>query len=456
MSTDPPVGSSGRVSRRAGGGPLRAQDAFFVHDTTPAVARQLGAVLMLEEAAAVIPLERLADHISGVISERASTLPMLARRLEAPPGRWPRWQPVEELHGAEHLVVRTIGASSAPNAGWQGAVEEFFGTPLRTDRPPWLLQLVRDAGTGRTAVLAKMHHALGDGLAMTETLVRLLSDAEPARGATPTRRPPHPARIGLRRRATRAGTVLRGLRSLAMVGLAPATGLDGAKTSQRRYAALELPAAEVRAVAREYAVSSSAVLLAVVAEALHRLRDDGSGPTPGRELRAMVPRSTRAARVGAEGGNWTAAVSLDLPAGPMPPAQRLIEVAARLAALDRGGQPAAIAAVLATLGRLPAAVQARLVGLISGRRFFDLIVSVLPGSRRTHRMAGAQVSAVFPMLPLGRVGLAIGLISWSNVVGVGITVDAALLADPDELADRLHKAFDDLRGDRPSSWAETG
>lgn len=433
--------------------PLRAQDAFFVHDATPLVARQLGAVLLLDDAAAV-PLQQLGEHIARLICDRAPRLPMLSRRLEERAEAWPRWLPVDWVSGDEHLVVRTIG--TAARCGWRETVEDFFGTPLATDRPPWLLHLVRDAATGRTAVLAKMHHALGDGVAMTDTLVRLLSDAEPPGAPAPTRAARPVARTALRRRLARAGLVLRGLRTLAPVGLTPAQGLESAKTSLRRYASVELPAAQVRSVAREFDASTSAVLLTVVAEALHRLRAGDGDALHGQQLRVMVPRSTRPARSGTDGGNWTVAVSLDLPVGPMPPARRLGEVAARLTALDRSGQPAAVAAVLAGLRRLPSRLQTRLVGTISGRRFFDLIVSVLPGSRRVHRVCGCRVSAVFPILPLGRVGLAVGLINWADVVGVGITADAGVLHDAEDLAECLRAAFDELCSDRPTSWAAAG
>lgn len=442
------------MSTDSAGEPLRAQDAFFVHDATPLIARQLGAVLLLEDSASGVPLERLGAHIAQLICDRAPRLPMLSRQLHERPGEWPRWLPVERVSGDEHLGVHTIGAFEAPGVGCSRAVEEFFGTPLATDRPPWLMHLVRDAATGRTALLAKMHHALGDGVAMTDTLIQLLSDTEPPEAVTRSTR--RTARPGIRRRLMRAGAVLRGLGTLAPVGLAPVRGLEGARSSRRHYATLELPATKVRSVAREFGASTSAVLLTVVAEALHRLRPEHGDALHGQQLRAMLPRSTRTARIGTEGGNWTAAVSVDLPVGPMSPAQRLTEVATRLTALDRSGQPAAIAAVLGGLRRLPARLQTRLVGMISRGRFFDLIVSVMPGSRRVHRVLGCRVATVFPILPLGRVGLAVGMISWAEGVGIGVTADAGVLPDTEDIADCLRAAFDDLCTDRPTSWAAAG
>lgn len=436
MTPEQPAGSSPPSI------PLRAQDAFFVIGAQPLATRTLGVILLLDEQASAVPLAQLTDHVSDLIATRAPTLPMLNRRLDLRPGRWPRWVHVDAVHGAEQLSVRTVDAGQRQE--WQAAIEEFFGAGIPDDRPPWQLRLLREVGAGRTAVLATMHHALGDGVAVTDALIRLLADRPPA--APPPRRPRCP-QAGPRqwvRRVARAGSVLRGLVSLAGATMPLPEGLAGVSTPERRYATAELPAAKVRAVAREHGVGSSALLLTVVAGALHLLLEGRDGTTHGQRLRAMVPRSTRPARSGADGGNWTAAMSLDLPVGPMPPAQRLAQVADALAGLDRAGQPAATHAIMQAQRLLPAGLHERLVRLIGTRRFFNLIVSVLPGSRREHRIAGIRVSAAYPVLSLGTVGLAIGLISWADVLAIGVTADAAVLPDVDEFADCLRLAFDDV------------
>lgn len=398
---------------------------------------------MLDESAATLPLERLADHLSTLISTRAPALAMLSRRLDVRPGRWPRWVPVGTVRVADQLRVRTVGPGCEQT--WPGAVEEFFGAATPTDRPPWQLQLMREVGTGRTAVLATMHHALGDGVAVTDALLRLLADHPP--GVTAPAEQSRPPSSALRRwagRAARARSVLRGLVSLAGAALPPPDGLAGSSTVARRYATAELSAAKVRAVARERRVSSSALLLTVVAGGLHQLLESRGGTVQGQRLRAMVPRSTRRTRCGAEGGNWTAAMSMDLPVGPMPAAQRLADVAGALTGVESSGQPAATDAVMLAQGLLPTRLHSRLVRLICGRRFFNLIISVLPGSRRDHRVAGARVSAVFPVLSLGTVGLAVGMISWADVLAIGVTADPAVLEDVDDFADCLRLAFDDI------------
>ncbi|MGH3827096.1 MAG: WS/DGAT domain-containing protein, partial [Pseudonocardiaceae bacterium] len=260
-----------------------------------------------------------------------------------------------------------------------------------------------------------------------------------------------------RARTVHAGRVLRGLLSLAAAGPAPPGGPVGPSTPARDYALVDLPAAAVRATARRHGVSTTALLLALLGEALHRL--DPAATSAGDRLRAMVPRSTHALRRAADGsqrgdqryrGNHTAALALDLPVGPMPLSRRVAAVADALRRLQRRDQSVAAEAVVTTLGRLPAPLHARLVRSIYRRRFFSLIASVLPGPRQAHYVWGTRIVSAFPVLPLADgVGLAVGFVTWGDMIGVGVTTDPGLRLGAGQLhaghvTDMLRRIFQDL------------
>jgi WS/DGAT/MGAT family acyltransferase len=461
------------LARHGGARPLSALDAFFVHAATEAVPQQVGAVLLLESSppssaqahltAPSDPAEQLAADLAARITERVPTLPVLRRRVVLRRGRRPRWLPAAEVDTTRHVRARTVG--TAHGVGWTAAMREFFDTPLSLANPPWQLEVIRDASSGRdgrTAVLAKMHHCLGDGLTVAATLIGLLSDRPPRPDPPlpPAPLPPAPRAAGWRTRALRATRVLRGLASLAGAGFAPPggpAGSGGPGQAARDYALAELPAARVRATARAHGVGTTALLLALVAEAVHR--SDPAGTATDDRLRAMVPRTTQPLRRAGsvdhdrvnhnrgnhDGGNHTAAVALDLPVGPMPPACRVTAVAAALADSERHHQPLAAQTVVRALGRLPAPLHAVVVRAIYRRRFFTLIASVLPGPRRAHYVREVRVVSAFPVLPLADgVGLAVGFLTWGGMIGVGVTATTGSLPGADRFATVLREAFDDL------------
>ena len=437
------VAALARLPRHRGGRALRAQDAFFVHAATERVPQQTGAALLLERNRGDMSAPDMVDHIAELIAERASGLPMLHWRLAEQRGRRPRWIQADGVDPHEHLCLRTTGTE--PGHHWHDIVRDFFATAVRTDRPPWELMLVHDVEDDSWSLLAKMHHALGDGLAVTDTLVRLLRDHE-----TRPRTSPSPSSASSRRKWAHHGVgVVRGLASLAGAGTAPASELGGTSTPRRRFGWGELSAAKVRASARSHGIRSSVLLISVMAEALHRLLNERGGTAPQQTLRVMVPLTTRPLHEDGESPQWgnrTVTISVDLPVGPMTPAERMAEVTALMEDTQRRGQPMAAGAVMAALGLLPAPLHAWVVRRVYQRRFFNAIVSVLPGSRRPPRVAGVLVAGVLPVLPLAEgVGLAMGMITWGEMVGVGITADAGLVSDPERLTDHVRSAFDDLQ-----------
>ncbi len=237
-----------------------------------------------------LPLETVVE----LVARRLSDLPQLRRRLVGR-GRWrrPGWLPADGVDARRHVDECRVSESRQP-ATVTAAVEEFFAVPPPLPGPPWQLRIVRDPG-GDTLLAVKLHHALGDGLAVTTSLMRLLAD-EPLQGSALPHRPDSngKGRSGRWRVPRTALVAARGLGSLARRGISPATPANGlpppSPGQPARYRLAELDAGKVAAAARAYQVSSSTLLVAVVAEALHRiLGGSGANGRPGQWLPAMVP-----------------------------------------------------------------------------------------------------------------------------------------------------------------------
>lgn len=435
---------------------VRAEDTFFLYVQTENVPQQVGAVLLVEGR---LPVER-----RGELVRRAGAI-LHGRRLS--PGRFwwsrPQWVAGTPVGAGAHVRFRRCGADGLPGT-ISGAADAFFSAPLHG---LWDIDVV-EGPDDTTAVLIKVHHVLGDSFAVARTLIGLLDPLpKRPRPARPRPRPagPHPAPgrepAGLRTRLARAperlrtsassaSRIARGLASLALGGPAPRSGINGPMTGRgRRFVSFTLSSREVMRTARLLRTGSTAFILTLFAAAVGVTLAERGERTAGARIRVMVPRTVRAGTGRDAQGNWTAAVPVDVPIGPMPDAARLAEVERRLQAKLDGGVPEAASWVMRTMGvLLPAPLHAAAARAIYNGNWFNTIISVFPGHRPDRTLLGGRVSHAFPVLPLAdEVGLAVGVMTWGDMLSFGITADTALLPDVDTLAAHVRDAYSRFRDD---------
>lgn len=403
---------------------LRRQDALFVHTQTKAVTQQLGTVLLLEGAAG----EPTIEELRSLIAERIPPVLALRRRLRGS-GRWrsPVWAPAPVPDAETHVYERVVPDEAA---AWR-VVDDFWSTPVTQDGPPWTMLLVRGFDEHKSLFVMKMHHSLGDGLSALGTLDRLL-DPLPE----PPRHRSFGAGYGLGK-LKQAALVGRGLAHLAAAGGAPRTRIVGPSGSSRSFAGTTFPTERLRSAARALGVRRSELVFAAAAEALSRI-DAG---TPDR-VRVMVPVSMRPLSESRTAGNWTGAMRVDLPTGPMPLSERLTRVRQVLATAVRQGQPAAATVAIRLMGVLPTPLYAHAARLSYSSRFFNLVLSYVPGPKAQRSIAGARLTAVFPAMGLAEgVRLAVGITTWGDSTGIGVLSDGGAAADGRALADAIRDAL---------------
>ena len=419
--------------------PMRAEDALFLHAQTPLLCQQVGAVLLLESAA-IRP-----GDFRVAMGHRVQRAPGLRRRLERPATRWrrPCWVTDDDTDFRDRIQHVTLGRDGCP-ATLADVIDGFFSQPCDPFHNPWQMMLVRGLVTGRTAVVVKVHHTVGDSTAIIAMLSELFDPGPvraPAAGAVSNRSGPPRRRIPGRR----AARAVRGLWHLATAGQAPELSVCGTFTSDRRhYLPVGLPAREVAVTARRLRVGIADLLLTLITEALSQLLRARGEETLGRTVRVAVPRSGAGltARSRRPPANRSAALSLDLPIGPLTLAERLAAVRGQLGAHEHRGEAEAAALVLRALNYLPQPLQRRAARQLYQHRWFNLLVSVFPGQRRSHRLLGARVAEVYPVLALADgVGLAIGAMTWETSLSIGILADARLVTDAGRLAAELAAAF---------------
>ncbi|HEY2670315.1 MAG TPA: phosphatase PAP2 family protein [Rugosimonospora sp.] len=415
-----------------------AADSFFLHVESPIAAQHVGGLVMLAGVGpAAGSAEDYRDRLREVIQANLWRLPRFRQRLSSP-SRWrrARWLPQDDLDWDWHVPLFDVsGPDGRPGgiAGLHALIGEFEAAPLPRDRPLWRFMVVGGVEPDQSAAILVVHHVVADGIGTVAQAMNLL---EP-------QLPDGQLGIGGRPGALRSALgIAVGLGQLATDG-GSRHRLPTGGSASRRFGTVALPLAQVRAVARRHSTRVSDVLLSGVAGAVRRM-----WTAPGdvaEKLRVAVPLMVREPGSSSE-GNVTAAVMMDLPLGPLAEPERLADIAGRSRRLHTGTRALASRFVMRTVGQLlPPPVHAWFARTVYGARFFQAIVSNMPGPNQPFRMAGAPMAAVYPILPLApRAPLAVGALGWDGMLYVGISADPALVDDADDLGEAIRAVVEEL------------
>src|SRR5699024_6222153 len=153
---------------------IPAADAFFLHVEDPGVPQVVGGIVMLDTGAARGDRLPDADQVRALVAARLPRIPQF-RRLLVPATWWrrPRWRPAQYVDLRYHVATTRVPDGSG-RRGLERLVAELASRPLDLQRPPWRLWLVRGVGAREAAVVALVHHAVGDGIGVVSLLRHLL------------------------------------------------------------------------------------------------------------------------------------------------------------------------------------------------------------------------------------------------------------------------------------------
>ena len=444
---------------------LRPNDAFFLNAEVPGAPQHVGGVAIIDSSgrSGDGPLSRaeLAERIGRAID--AGLVPRLRQRLTRSWGSLarPAWVDASDFVLDRHVRQRTAREPGGQRQ-LEEALEEILSDPLDRMYPLWELWLLDGLSEGRQAIVLKVHHAIADGIGVL-ALVDALLDGEAARAhggrAGPPPSPPSNRRVlastlagqltapardlvaGARRVTEDPVQAVRGaLRTaggiweLARAGRAVPTPLNGQIGGQRRIVLADVPRTVMRAARRHDRATTNDVILAAVAGGVHAWLT-GEGLEPPAALRTVVPVSTRGRRSG-DPGNWTATLTVDLPAEAMAPDERLRQVVAATTAAKRSNQRLGSQFVMHAVGSwAPPRVHGLFARFSYRGDWFNLIVSSVPGMRRPRSLCGAPVVAAYPVIPLvPGVGLTVASMRWNDRVTFGFAADPGSVGDLDKLA----------------------
>jgi WS/DGAT/MGAT family acyltransferase len=189
------------------------------------------------------------------------------------------------------------------------------------------------------------------------------------------------------------------------------------------------------------------LFLTLVAGALGRVLDDRGEPTEGESVRAMMPASTRAEDQHESLGNEVTTLFIDLPVGPMEPADRLRLVHERASELKQSHQGEAVSALMDAAMWAPPQLHRMAARFGNANlRFMNLVASNIPGPPMPLYLGGTRLVAYYPLMPLGaNSSLSVAVISMAGVLGIGFTGDWKAFPDLEVLAENVRESFDELK-----------
>ncbi|WP_293002277.1 wax ester/triacylglycerol synthase domain-containing protein [Mycobacterium sp.] len=413
------------------------------------------------------------DRLLAAHEWASRVVPRFGERVSEPLGLvgTPVWSKDAQLDLHYHLRrVRLAG-----DGGWSELLtlaEHQAMTPFDRARPPWEAVLVEGLPDGKAAYLLKLHHALTDGLGLTQLLSHIHSrqrahnPSKPQPAPTPDRsvdRGEYLVRqlrrdLGAVPAAIRAGRdgVLRGLRAPAALvrdsvryansarrvlspPAAPGLPLIAARGTSWRFVALDVSFADLRASAKVVGGSLNDAFLAALVGAF-RLYHDRSGEPLSSDttMPVSVPVSIRRDSDGA-GGNHFAPARLACPVGMTDPASRITSIGQLMReardepALESGGL------LVPVLARMPGPILVRVAAATTAGT--DLQASNVPGVQEDMFLAGARIERIYPFAPLPGCAAMISLHTYNGVCCIGANLDAAAITDPDLFAECLTGGF---------------
>jgi diacylglycerol O-acyltransferase / wax synthase len=421
------------------------------------------------------------DELLASIERRLGLVPRYRQRLAFVPfaqGR-PKW--VDDPHLNLRYHVRS---TALPSPGSEQQLKELagrvFSQQLDRDKPLWEIWLVDGLEGDRFAMLSKTHHSLVDGVSGVD-IMSVLFDTSPDPAAPPDTgdrwlpRPlPSAAQLlgeALVERATvpteiarSVRAVLRGPRmvaagirdaavgvgAMAWAGLnpAPPTPYNKSIGPHRRFTWVRVNLADIKAIKNELGGTVNDVVLATVAGALGKhLRRRGMN-TDGVELKAMVPVSVRADVERGALGNRVAAMMAPLPVWCQDPVARLDIVREELKGLKSGGQAVGAQVLTQLSGFAPMTVMDQASRVMARQRFFNVVVTNVPGPQIPLYLAGKRLIDTFPMVPLAKnQALGIALLSYAGNINFGLVGDYDLMWDLDSFADDVRESLSELAAD---------
>ncbi len=470
------------------GDSLAFGDALFLHLERHGSPLHVAAVCIFDGE---IEIEEFAAHIE-------SRLPLIPRYMQrvipAPFGLgMPMWEfdPNFEIHNH----VREIRLKRGSEAELQKQVSEVLSHRLHRERPLWEFTLFTGLRGKRCALLARVHHALADGISGV-SMLNVIMDSEPNARPKATKPLPRPDVTPrdpatqlmdslvtswfsmLERVLTMESQVLRFAQDMvakAANGISVNAAAEIAQNTlppslpdllpefgappdrlpfnvvcrgPQSFEWTEVPFDDIRAIKRSCGATVNDAMLTLIAMTIRKYAQAKGASTDKRIVRIVLPVNVRTEDQAEGLGNQITFVPVTVPVGIEDPKELLAAVHTRTAAVKQIRLAEMVGFGGTLLGTMPTAfwmVAAPIISQIP-LPLLNFICTNVPGPQKPLYILGRKMLTCYPYVPIGgEMGMNCAILTYDGKAFVGFTCDVPATPDSALLPKFLQESFAELK-----------
>lgn len=454
---------------------LTSMDASFLYFEKKEAPMHIGSVSLFDGE---IPFDQFVANVRS----KMHLLPRYQQKVTPDPFNLghPTWEFDPDFDINKHIFRLEVEAPGS-EAELIKLAGRIFTPVMDRTKPLWDVYLVYGLEGKRTAMIARVHHCMVDGVSGVDLLKIVLDispDVKPA--AAPTPAPPQPPRPDATRRffdallggmqegMNRWMEFQNGLLNLAqamtseqtrgampdmarlvptLAAPAPLLPFNRACSGERKLVWSTFSFAEARAIRAALEGTVNDVVLTVLSGAVSRYVKLHGQPVSGRSLRVMVPVSLRREEQRGTLGNLVSMLPVEIPLDLDDPLERFRHINRKTAAMKNARVAEGLNLFSALMGILPASVQA-LVGAMATTPLpaFNMVSTNVPGPQVPLYAMGRRMVAYYPYVPVGyAVGCGCAIMSYDQKLYFGLTSDVQAMPDVESLKAFLEESFIELR-----------
>ncbi len=453
---------------------LTSMDASFLYFEKKEAPMHIGSVSVFDGKISF-------DRFVKMVASKLHMIPRYQQKIVPDPFNLahPTWEFDTEFDINRHIFKMQI-----ESPGTEEQLIELAGkilTPMMgRGKPLWDIYLVYGLEGNRTAMIARVHHCMVDGVSGVD-LLKVVLDISPK--AQPPVKPesipplprPDPTRRffdsllgGMQEGMNRWMEFQNGLLSLTQaMAKRPSGGSMGSLTNllptvsspvsllpfnrpcsgEKKLVWSEFSFAEARAIRAALGGTVNDVVLTVLSGAVSRYVEMHGQRTRGRNLRVMVPVSMRQEEKRGALGNLVSMLPVEIPLSMKDPLKRFRYINEKTGSMKATRVAEGMNLGTTLMGILPASVQA-LLGALATTPIppFNMVSTNVPGPQVPLYAMGKRMIAYYPYVPVGyAIGVGCAIMSYDQKLYFGLSSDTQAMPDVERLKEFLDASFVELR-----------